>query len=148
MNKILWYLLALILITGCETPPARKNLESLNVTKPIYDKRASIINLVATPERYDKKVVRVVGFLNLEFEANAIYLNKEDCSLGIDKNAVWIDTNNIDSADYHHCNHQYVILEGTFIMANKGHRDSYSGAITKITRIDLLNKQVRTGFSL
>lgn len=141
MNKILWCLLALTLITGCKTTPAKERSDTSTFTKPVYDKRTSIINLIATPEKYDKRVVRIKGFLNLEFEGNAIYLNKEDYTLGIDKNAIWIDTNSaIDSAHYYNCNHQYVIIEGTFIMNNKGHNDSYSGAITKVARVDLLGK--------
>jgi hypothetical protein len=142
MNILYCLLLTIILITGCKATPSKGAVDTtvVNVAKPAFDKRVSIVNLIATPERYNQKIIRVKGFLNLEFEGNAIYLHKEDCDLGIDKNGIWVDVTNgqIDSAHYHNCNKQYVILEGTFEMDNKGHDNGYGGSITKITRIDLL----------
>ncbi len=42
----------------------------------------SLINLIATPERYHGKWVRVQGVANFEFEGNALFLHKEDYKLG------------------------------------------------------------------
>jgi hypothetical protein len=39
---------------------------------------ASIIELIANPLKYNNQRVRIIGFLNLEFEGNAIYLHRED----------------------------------------------------------------------
>ena len=101
-----------------------------------------MISLIAAPEKYDKQLIRVKGYLNLEFEGNAIYLSKEYCGLGIDKNGLWIDLEGIkiDSKGYSRCNKQYAILEGTFRIDNKGHQNGYSGSITKITRIESLKR--------
>jgi len=38
----------------------------------------SLIQLIANPQAYDGKTVRITGFLHLEFEGNAIYLHNED----------------------------------------------------------------------
>ena len=38
----------------------------------------SMVQLLATPEKYDGKLVRVIGVGNLEFEGNYLSLNKED----------------------------------------------------------------------
>src|SRR6185295_1411546 len=38
----------------------------------------SIVRLLGAPEQYDGKKVQITGFMNLEFEGNAIYLSKAD----------------------------------------------------------------------
>ncbi|RZA00012.1 MAG: hypothetical protein EOP47_15240 [Sphingobacteriaceae bacterium] len=48
-------------------------------------KNTSIIKLIADPEKYDKLRVRIVGYLNLEFEGNGLYLHKEDYDRSIDE---------------------------------------------------------------
>lgn len=129
------------LMIACKASPSQSINDTTKTTaKQIIDKRVSIVNLVATPEKYDQKNVRVIGFLNLEFEGNAIYLHKDDYDLGIDKNGIWVDLTNakLDSINRRNCNKQYVILEGTFDMNDKGHSGGYSGSIIKITRINLL----------
>src|SRR5947209_18694060 len=51
----------------------------------------SLIQLIANPQAYDGKTVRIIGFLHLEFEGNVIYLHNEDFRYGIEKNGLWID---------------------------------------------------------
>jgi hypothetical protein len=53
----------------------------------------SIVQLIATPEKYDGKVVQVMGFLRLEFEGNAIYLHEDDYTHAIYKNGLMIVIN-------------------------------------------------------
>jgi len=38
----------------------------------------SVVQLIANPQQYDGKQVRLIAFLNLEFEGNALYLHRED----------------------------------------------------------------------
>jgi len=96
---------------------------------------ASLISLIASPKDFDGKQVRVVGFLRLEFEGNAIYLHKEDYIRGIAKNGLWVE---LDSASKKAAGprDQYVLIEGTFSMKDQGHMGLWSGSIHKITRID------------
>lgn len=127
---------------SCQSPAEKKNIIKTDTVVPdsvtSNSETVSLISLIATPEKYNQKRIRVIGYFNLEFEGNALYLSKEDYTLGIDKNGLWIDRENIKiaSKDYIRCNKQYVILEGTFQTDDKGHEDSYSGSITKITRIE------------
>ncbi len=74
----------------------------------------SIINLIATPERYDGKMISVVGFLSVESEDVRLYLNQEDYQHEIGGNGIFIDANkevtkNLESKDLH-----YVVLIGIF----------------------------------
>ena len=43
----------------------------------------SMIQLIANPQVYDNKRVRITGFLHLEFEGDAIYLHREDFSYAL-----------------------------------------------------------------
>jgi hypothetical protein len=134
------------LAISCKSPSAKKDTAKIDTTKLNSVKSklesVSLISLIAAPEKYDQKLIRVKGYLNLVFEGNAIYLSKEDCDLGIDKNGLWIDLEGvkIDPKDYNRCNKQYVILEGTFQIDDKGHQNGYSGSIAKITRIESLKR--------
>jgi len=92
----------------------------------------SIIELVSNPQNFDGRKVTIVGFLNLEFEGNAIYLHKNDYEYSIYKNGIWCD---IDVAKYSKFNKKHVWLEGTFNTKSKGHMGLWSGSIEKITRV-------------
>ncbi len=38
----------------------------------------TLVQLIANPEKFDGKSIRVIGFLRLEFEGNVLYLHRED----------------------------------------------------------------------
>ena len=89
------------------------------VPKPVG---VSIINLIATPQRYDGKMVSVVGFLSVESEDVRLYLGQEDYRRNNMGNGIFIDANkevtkDIESKDLH-----YVGLVGVFKV--KGRRCS------------------------
>ena len=98
--------------------------------------KISIINLIANSQKYDKKIVQVVGYLNIEFEGDAIYLQKEDYENGLTKNAISVDlTDSLAkqklSAEY---SKKYVIIMGTF--HNDAEGSLFSGSIRNIVRLD------------
>lgn len=106
-----------------------------------YEKiqHVSLINLIATPEKYHGKWIRVQGVANFEFEGNALFLHREDFKIGT-KNAVWLSPSTsalkVDEAtlakDF---NGKYVVVEGIFDMNNHGHMDLFSGSINNVSRI-------------
>ncbi|HJQ19130.1 MAG TPA: hypothetical protein VJ867_02205 [Gemmatimonadaceae bacterium] len=100
----------------------------------------SLIELIARPEPFDGKPVRVIGFVNFEFEGNAIYVSRSDWENHIASNGLWIDPPTgyeSDSASSRKTpNQQYVIVEGTFRGAQRGHMGMWSGAIEKVTRLE------------
>jgi len=98
----------------------------------------SLINLIATPEKYQGKIVQVVGYLNLEFEGNAIYIHKEDYENALLKNAVWVDVSRNEAIKNAKAfNKKYVIMVGVFDMKDNGHMGMFSGTIKNISRLDL-----------
>ena len=94
----------------------------------------SLVRLIANPKDYDGKVVRVIGFMRLEFEGDGIYLHQDDYQHSIYKNGLWIGA----SEDMHkrkaELDQKYVLVEGTFNAKMTGHMGLWSGSIQKITR--------------
>lgn len=94
----------------------------------------SLIQLIATPEKYHGKRVRVKGFLRLEFEGNAIYLHREDYEYRVYKNSLWLDATKEMYRDHKKIDLHYVLIEGVFNARSQGHMGLFSGAVKKINR--------------
>lgn len=96
----------------------------------------SLIALIATPDRYHMKPVRVVGFAKLEFEGNLLYVGRADFEADIPTNAVWIAVPDSlvpkDSTLWR----GYYIVEGRFRADIRGHFGLTSGTIDSITRFE------------
>ncbi|ROH99611.1 hypothetical protein [Chryseobacterium daecheongense] len=101
------------------------------------DMHISLVRLIATPEKYHNKIIEVVGYLNLEFEGDAIYLHQEDYEKAILKNAFWVEfSNDINKKGLMKYNKKYVIIRGRFNMNENGHMGLFGGEIQNITRLD------------
>ncbi|WP_051979571.1 hypothetical protein [Edaphobacter aggregans] len=131
--------LILLLLTAAPLTTMSAQLRGYNPTNSADDtaKSVSLIQLIANPRAWDGKKVRLIGFLRLEFEGDALYLHKEDFEHSISNNAVWIDRpRDLTSAQEKAMNTQYVICEGTFRATDKGHMDMFSGTISGINRLE------------
>jgi len=96
----------------------------------------SLVKLIATPEKYHEKKIRVTGFMNLEFEGDAIYLHKEDYEKSLSKNGFWVAfSDKLDRKEIIKLNKGYVLIEGTFNMDRHGHMGLFGGEIYNITRV-------------
>jgi hypothetical protein len=96
----------------------------------------SAIQLIANPKTYNGKKVRVIGFVRLEFEGNAVYLHREDYENGLMKNAIRIHPpDDITKAQVGVINNHYAICEGTFHTGWNDHKGLFTGAIDHITRL-------------
>lgn len=100
-------------------------------------KSVSMVTLVANPDAYDRKRVRFIGYLHLEFEGEAIYLHREDFENCIAKNAICIHRPaDMVLEQWHDLNDQYVLCEGTFRADWLGHMAMNSGMIDEVTRLE------------
>jgi hypothetical protein len=95
----------------------------------------SIIRLIVSPEKYQGQVVRLIGFLRLEFEGDAIYLHQDDYIHNITKNGLWVDRNDLVNNASKLINDRYVLIEGTFDAHLTGHFGMWSGGIVDVRRI-------------
>jgi hypothetical protein len=138
------YLLGLItlLFIACNHPKNETNNKSddsiRNVKVKYMQQDVSLIRLIANPEVNKGREVRVMGYLNLEFEGDALYLNKSDYDQSISKNALWIQMSHdsLNMPDIKKCSKHYVLLEGTF-NTMEGHMGMFSGSIENITRLEV-----------
>jgi len=98
-------------------------------------KNVSMIQLIANPQQYDGKPIRVMAFLHLEFEGNALYLHREDFDKSLLSNAVWISLDDQKIRTSKKFSGGYVLVEGIFNAKDQGHLGSFSGSIQQVTRL-------------
>jgi hypothetical protein len=98
----------------------------------------SMIQLIANPQAYDNKRVRITGYLRLEFEGNSIYLHREDFDYALTKNALWIDVpKDMTNNQMRIVNNQYVICTARFRAGLHGHMGMNSGTVDEVTRLEV-----------
>jgi hypothetical protein len=94
-----------------------------------------MIQLIANPQQYDGKPIRVLAFLNLEFEGNALYLHREDFEKSLLSNAVWVSLSDQQALTSKKLSGGYVLVEGIFSSKDRGHLGIFFGSIQHVTRI-------------
>ena len=144
--KALVFLFASILVVSSCNQASKKSkttypdtLSNGNIIVLAGGSEVSLIRLIANPEKYGGKKLRVIGYLHLEFEGNGLFLHKEDYDVGISKNSIWVDVDikHPEASSFNKFSNHYVIMEGTFDSHDNGHMGRSSGSIKKITRLDL-----------
>lgn len=97
---------------------------------------ASLVALLANPERFDGRKLMVSGFLTLEHEGTGLYLDRAAYDAGLSKNAVWLDRPTWPEPEETRRLHRtYAEVVGTFDASKLGAYDHYSGALTQVQRI-------------
>ena len=93
----------------------------------------SMIELIAAPERFRHRWVRLMGFAALEFEGNAVYLHQEDYDHSMTRNALWLDTRGAKRTQAG--GPGYSIVEGQFEPDLHGHMDLFAGGLSPVQRL-------------
>jgi hypothetical protein len=97
--------------------------------RPVF---ASLIQLIATPERFDGALVRVVGFCHLEYEGTVLYLDKESFEAALPHNGVWLDMEWPVPEQYRPLTDTYVMIDGRFSAPKPGSLALHAGRISPI----------------
>jgi hypothetical protein len=97
---------------------------------PLY--QPSLIYLLANPQEFEGRRVRVVGFMHLEFEGTAIYVRRDDYESSLTRNGFWLSFRD-STVNRTGLNTVYVILEGTFTGKSGGHLGLWSGTIRDVS---------------
>lgn len=98
----------------------------------------SMVELIASPEKFDGSRVRVIGFLKLEFEGDALYLHKDDYTHSLLRNGLWADLDEKKLSKKATCRSgKYALVEAKFIAKNRGHMGLWSGALEEIARCEI-----------
>jgi hypothetical protein len=93
--------------------------------------------LLDDPEKFEGHTVRVVGFLRLEFERNALYLNRDDFNKSVMKHALLLDLTNGQLRSSSKLNNGHVIVEGVFSAKDIGHGGMWPGALKPVVRLHM-----------
>jgi hypothetical protein len=83
------------------------------------DDRVSIVQVLANPDEFDGKAVRLFGYLQLEFETYALWLHREDRVHALLPNRIDLEASAC-ADEVEQVNERYALLEGTFVILNKG----------------------------
>lgn len=120
---------------SCNTSPSNSKPAS---NPAVTYEPVSIIRLISTPEKYDRKKVLIKGFLNLEYENDVVYLHREDYENNIGENSIGIIIKGEErsSPQYQKLNHKYVFVEGIFDKDQQGML-GFRGAIDSISRLNV-----------
>ena len=108
----------------------------------------SLMQLIVNPDPYHGKLVRVTGVSKIEFEGDSVWFTTEHYKHGIYKNSLWIepdyDALGATRKQLESFNGKYVLMEGFFNKENLGHLGMYSGALEKVARFQLWEKEHKT----
>ena len=96
----------------------------------------SIVNLLATPERFVGKRVATYGYAVAEFEGTATYLSESDMRRRSTVNAIWLARSD-QSPRLAAAHERYAFVEGVFD-ADRGHADVFGGTIREITEVSVV----------
>jgi hypothetical protein len=96
----------------------------------------TMVQLIANPQSFDGKLIRVIGFLQLQFEGDVLYLHREDYERSILGNGIWVDVTPEMRKQSDNLDLKYVLLEGVFSSSWRGHMGMWSGSMTNIRRAE------------
>lgn len=88
--KISFGLVMVALLCFIPVSYAQDNAFKETIINSVEPESISIIQLIANGEKYENKLVRIIGFVRFEFEGNAVYLTQEDYEHDLTSNGLWI----------------------------------------------------------
>ena len=138
--KISFGLVMVALLCFIPVSYAQDNAFKETIINSVEPESISIIQLIANGEKYENKLVRIIGFVRFEFEGNAVYLTQEDYEHDLTSNGLWISLSEDFSKsqkDIKQFDKKYCLVEGVFTMKNKGHMGLWSGAVEDIRRLQI-----------
>lgn len=98
----------------------------------------SVDQLIESPKKFNKKQVKVTGFIHFGFEENLLFSSKNEWSKKQYNKGIWIDRHNskVGSEDLEKFSDQVVNIVGEFDSDKRGHLSFSAGEI----RIDSIEK--------
>jgi hypothetical protein len=124
-QRIRTLLLLAALFAGCRAEPLPEI--HAGTTKDV-----ALVALIATPDAWHGKHVRVVGFYHSGLEESGLYMHQADFNEAITKNAIWLDM----AKENRDLSGRYVLVEGVFDADYEGHLSLYSGTLRDVRRME------------
>ncbi len=101
-------------------------------SKPIS---IGMIALLAAPQKYDGKVIRTWGFLNLRYESDGLWLHREDLRASLLKDSFALELTDEQQEQFKGLNHTYVMVQGTLHSKGPDGSGLESGTISRVTLV-------------
>lgn len=130
ISKVVTFLVGLMFLAGVAiSVSASKHQEPVNV---------GMIPLLASPEKYNGKVIQTIGFLNIGSmrENDNLWLYERDGELSLFKNSFSLDLSDDQRKQFMHLNHTYVLITGTLHSDGPEGTSMDSGIIVHVTKLD------------
>ena len=126
-------LLSLLLLLTC----SNSKINDDTVIQKDYEK-VSLVTLIANPDKYHNQKIWVKGYVKIENEGEAIYINEDDYKYYIFKNAISLVMTDslIVKEKINYGTKGYATVKGIFNKNRLGHYNSFSGSISQIEYID------------
>lgn len=146
-----------VLLTACvsgphpDRPPDYRKIYGLTVENlpnmTLEEVRMFYVNaielpmarLLANPEEFDGKEVTTCGVYEHEFEATAIYLNRESYEYGLAENAIYAFTTHSDEALLEQMDGHYVCMTGVYEAESASRLFRASGHLRDIAPLRMSN---------
>lgn len=94
----------------------------------------SSIQLLATPERFHGKRVRVTGWWTWAFEVSVLSPYREDAEYSM--NGIWLDVDAKQASEFASAQNGYCVIEGVFDASKGDGRSITATSIRRVTRIE------------
>ncbi len=105
--------------------------------------RIPINEILESPDVYEGTQIQVVGYLNLDWEADAIYLNEGDFKANRYNKGLWVHLNQFKFKNSSKLKGHYVVIDAVFDANDHGHMNLWGGALKQITAIKRYKKYSR-----
>jgi hypothetical protein len=135
LTRILIFITCLLLVViGTNGQKLIKYSERPNGHNSPY--RISIKEILKSPDAYEGTHLQVVGYLNLGFEGNVIFPNKNELKSKHAK-GLWLDLTRRTMSQWRNYKNKYVIIDAVFDANNHGHMNAWGGTLKNITSIKI-----------
>jgi hypothetical protein len=132
-----WFLgliaLPLLFLPVEANSPHQQKRKGSNDSEPID---VGMVALLASPQKYDGKLIRTIGFMCIEFENDALYLHEEDYRYGENKNSFSLRLSESQRKQFKELSLNRVVIEAK-VYANGLEATDWAGALGNIKRLEL-----------
>ncbi|MDB5132789.1 MAG: hypothetical protein JWR02_2538 [Mucilaginibacter sp.] len=97
--------------------------------------RIPIKEILESPDVYEGTHLQVVGYLHLDWEADAIYLKKSDLKNRYYSRGLWVHLNQFKFKQAAKLKDKYVVIDAVFDANDHGHENLWGGALKNVTAL-------------
>lgn len=87
----------------------------------------NFVDLLDNPKKYNKKMIKLQGFLHVEFEDHSLYRNEKEFKDDKYRKGIWVGGWKLKNLLPY--SEKYVSITGKFDSENKGHMGMFQGSI-------------------